>query len=336
MNAQGDVIALFDTNGTAVATYTYDAWGNCEVCPTAVIDNNRESEYNKTVANLNPIRYRSYYFDTETGFYWLQARFYDPATGRFVSQDEYCYLDPDSVNGINLFAYCNNNPVTGYDPTGTFDWKKFWKGFAIVAVAIVTVVAVTAITVASCGTAAPVLLGAAIGAGVNAGISAVVQSATSDTIDWGKFAVDIAVGGIMGAFGGSVIGLVGMTIAGGVVGAAGSVAENWVTDQPINVADAVIAGAFGALTAFIGGAGAQHGQTEGRRAALAVGKQIRARNAAGGYRHVTNFNFAVRSNHARLTRATRLLNRTAIHSIIESTANTFELNLMQYLAFNLS
>ncbi len=130
-NAQGDVIALCDTNGAVVATYTYDAWGNCEVCPTAVIDNNRKSEYNKTVANLNPIRYRSYYFDTETGLFLVSSRYYDPETGRFISPDDISYLDPESIGGLNLYAYCLNNPVMYADPTGHFAISTFLISLAI-------------------------------------------------------------------------------------------------------------------------------------------------------------------------------------------------------------
>lgn len=63
-----------------------------------VFDNAFDFSYNEFI--LNPIRYRSYYFDIETGLYWLTTRFYDPETGRFISQDEYTYLDPDSVNGL--------------------------------------------------------------------------------------------------------------------------------------------------------------------------------------------------------------------------------------------
>ncbi|MBQ2718148.1 MAG: RHS repeat-associated core domain-containing protein [Clostridia bacterium] len=72
------------------------------------------------LAILNPFRYRSYYFDIELGYYYLQSRYYDPQVGRFISMDQVEYLAPDIINGLNLYAYCLNNLVTASDPTGTW------------------------------------------------------------------------------------------------------------------------------------------------------------------------------------------------------------------------
>ena len=111
--------------------YTYDAWGNTV---TEVLDCNAN-----VIAELNPFRYRGYYYDIETELYFLKSRYYDPELGRFMTIDDVSYLDPDTINGLNLYAYCGNNPVLGYDPNGTFNWKKF----AIVAgLAITTTAAV--------------------------------------------------------------------------------------------------------------------------------------------------------------------------------------------------
>ena len=74
------------------------------------------------VGHVNPIRYRGYYYDVETGLYYLQSRYYDPEVGRFISPDSVDYLDPDSINGLNLYAYCGNNPVMNVDPTGHSFW----------------------------------------------------------------------------------------------------------------------------------------------------------------------------------------------------------------------
>lgn len=87
--------------------YYYDAWGNHTV-----------SGSNLTLANLNPFRYRGYYYDTETGLYYLQTRYYDPEVGRFLNRDSVSYADPATINGLNLYAYCLNNPVEYVDPTG--------------------------------------------------------------------------------------------------------------------------------------------------------------------------------------------------------------------------
>ena len=108
-DAQGNIIALLDTDGNIVVKYTYDAWGNHTV----------EDNTDCNLGTLNPFRYRGYYYDAETGLYYLQTRYYDPEIGRFVTIDDVAYLDPDTVGGLNLYAYCGNNPVMGVDPMGT-------------------------------------------------------------------------------------------------------------------------------------------------------------------------------------------------------------------------
>ena len=94
--------------------YSYDAWGKCKVLGA----NGAEITDMTHIGNVNPFRYRGYYLDTNTGFYYLQSRFYDPETGRFLSADTVDYLEPDTVNGLNLYAYCRNNPVMYSDPSG--------------------------------------------------------------------------------------------------------------------------------------------------------------------------------------------------------------------------
>ena len=110
-NLQGDVIAITDHNGDTVARYSYDAWGVCTIL----------SDTSETgIASINPYRYRSYYFDPETALYYLQSRYYDPATGRFLNGDE--ILTVASVQAVNLLAYCENEPVARQDETG-YAWK---------------------------------------------------------------------------------------------------------------------------------------------------------------------------------------------------------------------
>ena len=96
--------------------YVYDVWGNHRV----LNPNGTENISTRFVGNVNPIRYRSYYYDTETGLYYLNARYYDPEVCRFISPDDISYLDPETIGGTNLYAYCNNNPVMNIDPTGQF------------------------------------------------------------------------------------------------------------------------------------------------------------------------------------------------------------------------
>ena len=108
LNAQGDVVQLNyqGKQDKVYAQYTYDAWGNV-------------LSKSGTLADINPLRYRGYYYDTETGFYYLQSRYYDPALGRFINADSYGSTGQGFL-GYNMFAYCGNNPVNGYDPTGHF------------------------------------------------------------------------------------------------------------------------------------------------------------------------------------------------------------------------
>ena len=103
-NLQGDVMAVESATGSSVAQYAYDAWGNI----IAIMG---------TLAELNPLRYRGYVYDQETGFYYLQSRYYDPVTARFVNTDMYVSTGQRIV-GNNMFAYCNNAPVSSFDHTG--------------------------------------------------------------------------------------------------------------------------------------------------------------------------------------------------------------------------
>ena len=71
------------------------------------------------IGNRNPFRYRGYFYDVETGLYYLQTRYYDPEVGRFLNMDSISYADPEQFHGLNLYAYCGNDPVNKIDPSGT-------------------------------------------------------------------------------------------------------------------------------------------------------------------------------------------------------------------------
>ena len=109
-NLQGDVIAITNETGAVVARYSYDAWGKCTV----------ESDASGVdIANINPFRYRSYYYDFETGLYYLQSRYYDPEIGRFINADDAALLwMPSKRLCQNAFSYCYNNAVNAIDPLG--------------------------------------------------------------------------------------------------------------------------------------------------------------------------------------------------------------------------
>ena len=110
LNQQGDVIQIIGSGGTVCAEYSYDAWGNI-LSITGL--------YAGTLGAVNPIRYRGYYYDTETGFYYLQSRYYDPSIGRFINADNLASTSQGFM-GYNMFAYCGNKPVNRVDVCGTF------------------------------------------------------------------------------------------------------------------------------------------------------------------------------------------------------------------------
>ena len=106
-NLFGDIIAIYQ-GATKKAAYLYDAWGNCTI-----------TQDTDGIGTANPFRYRGYYWDNDLQLYYLMSRYYDPATGRFINADSLEYLDPKTIGGLNLYAYCLNNPVMGVDPLGT-------------------------------------------------------------------------------------------------------------------------------------------------------------------------------------------------------------------------
>ena len=114
LNLQGDVVAIRDNTGVIVVSYTYDAWGNVTVHYSEDED---LAGLSNTLGVLNPLRYRGYVYDVETGLYYLQSRYYNPQWGRFISADSYISTG-QGVLGHNMFAYCNNNPVGFKDPSG--------------------------------------------------------------------------------------------------------------------------------------------------------------------------------------------------------------------------
>ena len=112
-NLQGDVIGIYNSaNSAYVGWYTYDSWGMIK----STVQASMGSDPNGIMAK-NPIRYRGYYRDDESGFYYLQTRYYDPEVKRFINADGLISTG-QGVMGYNMYAYCQNNPVTFVDPTG--------------------------------------------------------------------------------------------------------------------------------------------------------------------------------------------------------------------------
>ena len=109
-NVQGDVVQIRSVYGTLLVEYTYDAWGNV----LSITGSNAS-----VLGANNPIRYRSYYYDFETGFYYLNSRYYDPAIRRFINADGYVNANGGFI-GYNMYTYCSNSPIVYKDSNGNF------------------------------------------------------------------------------------------------------------------------------------------------------------------------------------------------------------------------
>ena len=208
LNAQGDVVRIVNSSRSVVASYTYDPWGK-------IISSSG------TLADINPLRYRGYYYDSETGFYYLQSRYYDPEIGRFINADSYASTDATGLLSTNMFAYCENDPVNKSDPSG--------EAFSLITIAVGATVGAL---VNAAGTAAANILegkdwndgiGLALLSGAVSGavstismnpaarlaISAVASAAESvydqvkndGSVNLGRLTADVAIGTISGCRG---------------------------------------------------------------------------------------------------------------------------------------
>ena len=171
-NLQGDIIGLIDKNGTEVVSYTYDTWGK----PISI-----EGSLKDTVGVKNPYRYRGYRYDTETGLYYLNSRYYNPEWGRFINADA-LGGEIGKLLSHNGFVYCMNNPVNMEDPTGNIAW---W------------------------------IIGSGIGAIVGGIAGAVYSYKKTGSVDWRYVAGGAAAGALIGAG----VGYLAQAAYGAIVGA---------------------------------------------------------------------------------------------------------------------
>lgn len=248
-NILNDVVAIYEED-TLVAKYVYDAYGN-----HIVLDSNGYVEDDPDfIGNFNPIRYRSYYFDSDTGLYYCQSRYYNPTIRRWLNLDLISYIDTSDINGINLFCYCKNNPVMYSDETG----------HSVSAIVIATIV------------------GAILGALGGTASALVSDYRDNKSID-GSIGVRLYLGSIIGGtIGGAAIGFsggAGFAWLGPVISGGGSISaalgglsasigvsfvggffsystEKWILGDSWSVNDALVNGALTALEGlFAFGAG---------------------------------------------------------------------------------
>lgn len=168
------------------------------------------------IGNVNPLRYREYYYDTETGFYYLQSRYYDPAIGRFISADSFATTDCNGFLSSNMFAYCENNPVMRSDPSGDFFNTAIGAvvggviggiSAAIAGDNVAAGIAIGAATGAVAGLAVDAAIAtggvaaiaiASIGGAVSSGANyAFTEKANGRSVHIGKLAWNAAVGGVL-------------------------------------------------------------------------------------------------------------------------------------------
>ena len=208
--------------------YKYDAWGNHEAEVAA--------EGYVALAEINPFRYRGYYYDTETGLYYLNTRYYDPEVGRFISRDSIEYATPETINGLNLYAYCGDNPVMNIDPNGNF------------------VLSLTAL----------ILIGFGVSAAISAGASIISQGIDLgwNNINWWQVGLDGLIGGISGAFAMSGLGAIALGGIGAGLGFVGGLGGALLNGDDLGAWQTWVSIGFttliGGVAGLIGGAGARN------------------------------------------------------------------------------
>ena len=195
-NVQGDVIGILNQSGSQIVSYQYDPWGK-----VLSVSGSEAS----TIGQINPIRYRGYYYDTETGFYYLQSRYYDPTVRRFLNVDSQL-AGTAQVQGYNLFAYCLNNPIMMIDKTG--NWPKWVDGVLTTLSGIGQVIAGFAVGVGTSWSGVGVVGGGFMiangGAAIWSGISQIVNDVSGSNyheenyIRTGARAVGNAIAGTQG------------------------------------------------------------------------------------------------------------------------------------------
>ena len=217
LNAQGDVVRIVNSSRSVVASYTYDPWGK-------IISSSG------TLADVNPLRYRGYYYDAETGFYYLQSRYYDPEIGRFINADSYASTDATGLLSTNMFAYCENDPVNKSDPDGEV---------------------------------AHLAIGAVVGAIANVGFSYLNHMIAGESYGLKEAALDALSGAASGALAASGVGLLGQVIGNGLTSGVAYFARADINNQRTTTSGFLVSIAEGMMSGAIGGKGADGAKLSG-------------------------------------------------------------------------
>ncbi len=233
----GIIHGIKDASGQVLATYTYDAYGNI---------------ISQSDTTTNHIKYKGYYYDEEIGMYYLLSRFYYPYWRRFLTPDNYTYLDFNDINQLNLFAYCNNNPVMYSDEDGSFpiltlilvgtfalgfgsslfmnaatnNWQLDWRDFLQAGVDGAFAVGATMLAMTGIGFAGSIAAGAAMG--------------------WSQYAIGVGIQGDSITLVGSLT-AIGIGALGGAISGAGAANSANIGKNMIGLSDDGVR-AIGAIT----------------------------------------------------------------------------------------
>ena len=249
-NFRGDVLAVLNASGEVVVEYSYDPWGNILAVNGSLAS---------TLGADNPFRYRGYYYDTESCFYYLNSRYYDAKVCRFVNADDASTLTatPTGLTDKNLYAYCDNNPIMRRDGDG-----EFWH----------------------------ILVGAAVGALVSGIVKVVENVATGE--DWNKgLAKEMLTGAASGALAATGASVAVMAVGSAAISMAGNVADQIERNNGIenfDMGEMVYEGVVGGILGAVGGPGkgTKNLMRQGIKSVTSTAKEFANKGVAAGVKKI--------------------------------------------------